>query len=184
MGRIREGELRRSAAALGVAQVIVLGLPDGRLQEHRDVLERALVHIMEQVHPQVVITFDPRETPTHPDHVAVGEATTAAFCQVFRGANDAPARLYYVLTPGARSPHRPHVVVDVADYLAHQLRAMRCYQSQRACWESLLAHVGEKGLKRQRFHLAWPRDAARDRRREGSDLFAELEGGASCGLLS
>jgi len=84
MGRIREGELRCSAAALGVTRVIILGLPDGQLRQHREALETALVRVIRQVRPQVVITFgldDVGQTSLarHPDHVAVGQAALAAF---------------------------------------------------------------------------------------------------------
>ncbi len=57
-----------------------LGLPDGRVAEvpEQDLVAE-IARIMAQERPDVVATFGPDGITGHPDHVAVGSATDAAF---------------------------------------------------------------------------------------------------------
>ena len=175
MGRIRVAELQCSARILGIRQTIVLGFPDGKLSMgDPEPLQQELVGLMKQIRPQVVITFGPQGHTGHPDHVAVGWATLVAFRRAQQDADGGPARLYYTLMPAPQPAHQAHVVVDVSPYLDCQLRAMRCYQSQRGCWRRLLEQVGEEALRRQRFYLAWSSRPQDYNRRDGTDLFAGL----------
>lgn len=75
------------------------GLPDGGLADHPfgDLVER-IARIISQERPDVVVTFGPDGITGHPDHVAVGAATTAAFDQVL-GAGGSPHRLLYCAIP-------------------------------------------------------------------------------------
>jgi len=167
MGRIREEELRCSAAALGVARVIILGLPDGRLSEHREALENALVRIICQVRPQAVIAFGPDDVgqtslARHPDHVAVGRATLAAF-RLARQPDRypehladgvvpwEPAALYQLVGPPTQGGLEQVLEVDVTSLLSAKLKAMRCHRSQRGCWEGLLRERGEAELRLEYF---------------------------------
>ncbi|MGK7311603.1 MAG: PIG-L deacetylase family protein [Candidatus Longimicrobiales bacterium M2_2A_002] len=79
VGRVRERELRSAAAVLGVADVEVLGYPDGGLDRVpvQDVLAR-LVPAIRRVRPQVVVTFDPFGAYGHPDHIAISQLSCAA----------------------------------------------------------------------------------------------------------
>lgn len=79
LGEVREAELRRACACLGVDTVRCLDHGDGRL---RDVGVEALAdEIRDVVHgfsPDVVITFGDDGAYGHPDHVAISAATTRA----------------------------------------------------------------------------------------------------------
>jgi LmbE family N-acetylglucosaminyl deacetylase len=79
LGRIREDELRRAAAVLGVQDVTLLGHPDGLLDqvEPRDAMG-AIAHHLRRLRPQVVLTFSPDGAYGHPDHIAISQFTTAA----------------------------------------------------------------------------------------------------------
>ena len=79
VGEVREAELRAAAAELGVAEVHMLGYPDGALQsvDHADAVSR-LVHHIRNIRPQVVITFAPDGAYGHPDHIAISQLATAA----------------------------------------------------------------------------------------------------------
>ena len=129
---------------------------------------------MRQIRPQVVITFGPHGHTGHPDHVAVGWATLVAFRRAQRDGNGSLSRLFYVCMPGTRLAEHAHVVIDASEYVNYQVQAMRCYQSQRGCWGSLLEQVGEEGLKQQRFYLAWSSRPWDYDQRDDTDLFAGL----------
>lgn len=79
LGAVRVGELRASAAALGVAGVDCLDLGDGRLaQLPFDVVVAEVRSVLERHAPDVVVTFDDEGGFGHPDHVTSSLATLAA----------------------------------------------------------------------------------------------------------
>lgn len=75
-GRRRRAELERSAAILGGATVEGLGLPDGRLQEHRRELAKSLAEAVGRLEPEVVIA--PWLGDGHRDHRALAFALADA----------------------------------------------------------------------------------------------------------
>jgi LmbE family N-acetylglucosaminyl deacetylase len=111
LGAHRAGELRRSCAILGFEEPRFLGFHDSarkdrlrrddpRALANVDMLEveAAILAVMRDVRPHVVITFDSHGGYYHPDHLAVHRAATAAFYS--SGATGvagdaAPARLFY-----------------------------------------------------------------------------------------
>ena len=107
LGVIREQELRRAAAVLGVRSLTLLDYRDGSLDqaEPREAIARIARHLR-AVRPQVVVTFDPYGGYGHPDHIAVSQLTTAAVAAAadpgFRvevapdGAPHAVSKLYYM----------------------------------------------------------------------------------------
>ena len=81
-GPLRRAEQQAAAAAVGVTDVRFLGYPDGRLELTLD-LRRDISRVIRQVRPQRVLTSRRSGTGTaigasHPDHMAVGEATLRA----------------------------------------------------------------------------------------------------------
>lgn len=92
---LRLGELNCAAEKLGFQQVINLGYKDSGMmgtdstqdpecswyvwQHHPQKMIRQIVEAIRQVRPQVVVTFNPYGGYGHPDHIAVHEATVAAF---------------------------------------------------------------------------------------------------------
>lgn len=73
----RRGELRRAADALGVDDVVELGLPDGELESHEDALTESLVGLLAGRPPGSWCAATWRGDG-HPDHEAVGRAAAAA----------------------------------------------------------------------------------------------------------
>lgn len=137
---LREREQRAAAAAVGVDDVRFLGLRDGHLEPNLELRQR-ISGVIRAVRPDVVITQNPERRwesvyGSHPDHLAVGEATMAA------------------VYPDARNPHahpelidqgfEPHVVpevwvmgldpadvlIDITDVFDRKLAALRCHESQ------------------------------------------------------
>jgi LmbE family N-acetylglucosaminyl deacetylase len=156
LGPMRRLELRASLAALGVQEHHVLGYPDGGCAE-RDGTAR-LAAIIDDVRPDVVVTFGPEGMTGHPDHRAVSRWTTDAWA-----AWGGDARLWYAtLTPafhaewggvndglGLWGEGRPPcvdaddlaatVVLDGAA-LDQKLTALRAHASQTG---PLIARLGE-----------------------------------------
>lgn len=153
IGARREHELRCAAGILGLAEVTFLGYRDSGMpgspdNQHPLALAAApleevaarVTHLMRQVRPQVVITFDPLGGYRHPDHIAIHRATTEAFhaspdATRFPGGPPPfrPAKLYYHtfdrrflrLAVGAmrllgRDPHRfgRNADIDLAEIAA------------------------------------------------------------------
>lgn len=114
VGALRELELQRACAALGVEPPVFLGYRDsGRLERFRkdDALalanadplevEARILDAIEETRPQVMLTFDPHGIYGHPDHVAIHRATTAAFFSSGSRVDRAPRRLFYSSMPVA-----------------------------------------------------------------------------------
>jgi LmbE family N-acetylglucosaminyl deacetylase len=84
MPPLREAEQRAAAAELGITDVEFLdGYFDGRLTPTIE-LRRDITRAMRRFRPDRVLTTSPLRRweriagPSHPDHLAVGEATTCA----------------------------------------------------------------------------------------------------------
>jgi LmbE family N-acetylglucosaminyl deacetylase len=107
LAAVREQELRAAAAELGLAQVHLLGYPDGRLSEvpFLDGVQRVAA-LLAEIQPAVVITFGPEGVYGHADHVMVHRWAKEAFYQwrLAQGLDPAtpgrgPQRLYYCAPP-------------------------------------------------------------------------------------
>jgi LmbE family N-acetylglucosaminyl deacetylase len=105
VGRVREEELRRACAELGVATVSLLDYTDGQLDEAEagEATARIVAHIR-RVQPHVVVTFDPKGAYGHPDHIAIcqltcGAVAAAAAAGFGAGEPHAVSKLYYMALP-------------------------------------------------------------------------------------
>ncbi len=108
LSALRRAELRLACERLGIGEPRFLGFHDsGRGERLRrddpralvnvDLLElqRAVLDVVADVRPQVVLTHDPLGGYYHPDHVAVHRAVTAAFFAAGAVCPDPPQRLLY-----------------------------------------------------------------------------------------
>lgn len=137
--RQREAEQCAAAAIVGVTDVRFLGYPDGRVECTMD-LRRDISRVIRDVQPDLVLCHSSdrvwdRMYFSHPDHLAVGEATA---CAVY---------------PDARNPHAhtelladgflPHAVermwvagleanhwIDITDVFDRKVAALRSHESQ------------------------------------------------------
>ncbi len=88
----RESELRCAAGVLGLKELYFLdyrdsGMPGAPDNQHPNALINApqqevaekIAHLIRQIRPQVLITFDPIGGYKHPDHIAIHRATVQAF---------------------------------------------------------------------------------------------------------
>lgn len=142
MPRIREAEQRAAAAELGVRSVEFLdGYADGTLTPSLQ-LRRDITRAIRRFRPDRVLTTSPLRRwdriagPSHPDHLAVGEATTCAIYPDARNRFAVPELLSEGLEPwvvrevwyGA-GPDPDHVV-DVTESYPRKLAALTRHVTQ------------------------------------------------------
>lgn len=76
---IREVELAKASAMLGVAHTVLRDYPDGDLSAiGRTRLVRDIVDVAREISPDGLLVFDPAGVTGHPDHVATTAAALAA----------------------------------------------------------------------------------------------------------
>ncbi len=79
LASIRQRELDHALGALGVTESIVLGFEDGGLDAiDPQVGARRIMTVLEDVEPDVVVSFGADGVTGHPDHIAVGAWTELA----------------------------------------------------------------------------------------------------------
>jgi LmbE family N-acetylglucosaminyl deacetylase len=137
----RYTEQRAAAAHLGVRGVEFLGFPDGSLTPDLR-LRRAIVKELRRVRPQLVLTHQPLRSlvfpigASHPDHLAVGEATLAAVYPDARNPRAFPELLRQGLAPHRVAevwvPGHEHTdfYVDVGAHSEAKAQAILLHESQ------------------------------------------------------
>ncbi|GAC1436863.1 MAG: PIG-L family deacetylase [Solirubrobacteraceae bacterium] len=156
IGAVRELELERSGAALGIDWTCCLGHPDGEL-EWAEVESAAgeLADLLRAARPVTLLTFGEDGLYGHPDHVATRHlAGRAAVLLGPRGASlyeavwDPDLTAQLVAAAGRRglptslwgldphafgsAPSGPTIRLDVRPVLERKLRALRAHRTQLA----------------------------------------------------
>ena len=90
LGRLRRRETAAAMAVLGVDDHRLVGLPDGALDLHESCGGALIGRLLDDVHPDTILTFGCEGITFHPDHVAVHRWVTRAWER--RGR---PGRLLY-----------------------------------------------------------------------------------------
>ena len=102
LGAIRKAEDEAAWRALGRVpdRHEWLGLPDGGVAEvpFEDVVA-AVARILDEEEPAVVVTFGPDGISGHPDHIAIGAATDAAFARLRSESRPGFQRLAHAAIP-------------------------------------------------------------------------------------
>lgn len=188
LGAWRREEDRAAWRALGAvpARHDWLGLPDGGLGDvDRSELVTVIARLLRDERPDVVITLPRHGVTGHPDHIAVCEATTAAFHEARRDGGPGLRRLLYGTlaqsefekgqrwrTSAGLEPWNPEqvyqlrgtpdaelgVVVNCKPVLAAKLAAMKEHRSQRHVLFSpdRSDDIWKKVMKREPYEIAWP----------------------------
>jgi LmbE family N-acetylglucosaminyl deacetylase len=174
LGRTRSRELRDAAAALGIADVLILDHPDGNLRwAGVSELHAQIVMALRQYTPAAVITFGEDGLYWHLDHIGVHERATTAVESlgaaapplyyvtmpqgVMRGIVDsavhdgwtAPLQGFWSLVPDAfgDGANPPTIVVNVEAWVPRKLAAIHCHRSQMGASQPL-AQIGETEARR------------------------------------
>ncbi|PNL18277.1 PIG-L deacetylase family protein [Micrococcus sp. FDAARGOS_333] len=161
----RHAEQRAAAAILGIDQVRFLGERDGFLEPNQRV-QKALVRVMRQVRPDVVLSLHPerdweRMQRSHPDHLACGEAVVRAaypavenpyaYPELLQDEGLEAFRIRHLLLYAA--PHaRVDTAVDVTGLEEAKVRALDAHLSQHPDVEGMRSFVRRQ--MRDEFALA------------------------------
>ena len=106
LGQLRAKELEACVKELGMTSLSFLNYIDGDVDQadHAEAIGKIVTHIRE-IQPQVVVTFPPDGNFGHPDHIAIGQFTSAAIvCAAdssYKDPENLPAhrvsKLYYMV---------------------------------------------------------------------------------------
>ncbi len=153
LAELRAAELGASLAAVGVTEHRFLGYRDGSCEQADGDGVAAVVDLIAEVRPALIVTFGPEGMTGHADHRAVSAWTTAAW----RATGESAALWYATLTPdwyrrwGAlgesvglwMGPERP---CTKAPALAHRVRCEGSLLERKRA--ALAAHVSQtQGLR-------------------------------------
>jgi LmbE family N-acetylglucosaminyl deacetylase len=186
LGPVREEEDRRSWVALGRPpdRHEWLRLPDHGVADvpFEELVER-IAGVMREERPEVVVTFGPDGITGHPDHIAVGQATTEAFHRAHTDAATGFERLVYNSLPASmidawnaqlvasgREPFDPTelyqprgvpddtigVRVDCSSVADRKLAALREHRTQASDMDDMTEEELVQALSVETFVVAWP----------------------------
>lgn len=159
LGVVREAELRCACAALGLEPPILLDYQDGtlaRVSEAEAVSQ--IMAVIQEVRPQVLLTWPPDGLSGHPDHVAVSRWTDLAFEQASTLGQDAPVAVYHLVMPRSlaqrlglthlRAVFEADVslTIDVTPVWAEKLAAVNCHRTQLGATPILAASEEKQRL--------------------------------------
>lgn len=144
---VREQELRCACAALGLEPPRVLDYEDGRLAEaDPEQVTAQILAVVNDIHPQVLLTFGPDGLSGHPDHVAIGQCAAEACAR-----SNEIAALYTLAVPRSLAEQlemrqvravpdeQISLRVDVSPVWESKQAAMACHATQRAATPQMSA---------------------------------------------
>jgi N-acetyl-1-D-myo-inositol-2-amino-2-deoxy-alpha-D-glucopyranoside deacetylase len=144
LGEYRIGELARACAALGVTDHRFLGGP-GRWRDSGmmgtpgnddprcfwradvDTAARALLDVMAEVRPQVLVTYDANGFYGHPDHIQAHRVAWRAFELSAALSAGGPVKFYATAAPDSG---QITTEIDAEAYFGRKLEAMRAHATQ------------------------------------------------------
>jgi len=138
LSEVRERELNSACALLGIQPPRLLDYIDGRLQDNdAEKMISKILEVVQEIMPQVILSFGPDGLSGHPDHIAVSEWAADAY----RRSKEVAA-LYSITVPqslvnkfGMRQlqPVPDEMItlsVDISPIWDTKLAAMRCHATQ------------------------------------------------------
>jgi len=153
MPSIREAEQRAAAAVLGVKEVEFLeGYSDGMVTPSLE-LRKEITAAIRRFRPDRILTSSPLRRwdriagPSHPDHLAVGEATT---CAVYPESRNEFAHMDLGLRPWTvrevwyNGGPAPDHAVDVTDTFERKITALRAHVTQTTHVDNFEAMLRER----------------------------------------
>ena len=162
LAMMRADEQRAAAGFMGVAHVVMLGYPDGQLEDTRQFLGD-LVRAIRQYRPHTVFAHDPHRIKgfQHRDHRKAGIATTDAVYPFARDHLHFPEHV----TQDGLEPHKvrelwywgmdePNVIVDVTDSIDRQVAALVRHESQMPGFNVAAGETIGQRLKKHAAELA------------------------------
>jgi LmbE family N-acetylglucosaminyl deacetylase len=188
---VREAELRRAVAILGIEHLHLLGYRDQQLAAApHEQIRRQLVQLIRLHRPQIVITFDPNGANLHPDHIAISRFTSDAVAaasdsrwhpdlgnahQVARLLWSPPFPAWEALRAGSLDDRAGiDFLIDIQAWSQLKHQALRAHCSQHLSIDRIFfsSDDTELLLSTELFRQAW---GPRLCQRPSDDLFAGIE---------
>jgi LmbE family N-acetylglucosaminyl deacetylase len=208
LAEVREAEERAALSVLGFADAPIhfLRYPDGQVKDvPREELVDKVARILQEVRPQIVVTFGPEGITKHDDHITVNQAATEAFHAARAETPDGHAfeRLYYNGIPKTsmdafweslrsrgvdvgdpEGPFMPRGVpddtiavrVDCRPVVKRKLQAIRAHRTQQVELESLPEDLQHDILGEESFVQAWPPPEEEGNRDVRRSLLEDIDG--------
>jgi LmbE family N-acetylglucosaminyl deacetylase len=149
LGAVREEEARCSCRALGIEPPHLMRFMDGSISDWQTIpkIRERLRSLIEEVKPEVIITWGPDGLSGHPDHRTVSNVTSEVF-QHRSKLTHQPERLYYVAFPEQLMTQLPpqmaqqsgsmglvdmrwvDTVVEAGEYLDRVWNSIQCHKTQ------------------------------------------------------
>ncbi|HVA96873.1 MAG TPA: PIG-L family deacetylase [Candidatus Acidoferrales bacterium] len=152
---IRKEELEASAKILGIKKTYFLDYKDGTLSNsvYHEIAAK-IQDILDEIQPEIVITFEPRGISGHLDHVAVSLITSYVFERVscvkelwyFCNTND-PINIikdYFIYWPPGYKKDEISKVINTEPVWDQKVAAMKQHVSQRKDVDNILAQYPPK----------------------------------------
>lgn len=150
LGAIRRQELRDSAETLGIKNIFFLDYIDGTLSNsmyHH--IAKEIKKFVDEVQPEMLITFEPRGLTGHLDHIAVSMITSFVFEKssnvselweycLDKDQRDAFGEEYFIYAPEGYTKEEISMTVDVSNVWDKKLEAIHKHQSQKRDIEGFL----------------------------------------------
>ena len=144
MGAVRYREMQAMARALDLTDLTVLDFPDGGLSDLNPlVLEAAITTHLEQVRPDVVVTYAVHGISGHPDHLVAHAVVKRVYCALRADGAGYLRRLAFFTLPEEDTSGRPAhlkgsppeaidgIVPFSDDDRARAEAALACYETYR-----------------------------------------------------
>ncbi|MNH99350.1 1D-myo-inositol 2-acetamido-2-deoxy-alpha-D-glucopyranoside deacetylase [compost metagenome] len=152
----REQELRNAADVLGLTEVELMRLPDGKLKETDPVkLRESVADFLRRHGAEIVVTFPEDGISGHVDHIVIHHAVNDV---VFSGEIETVQKLYY---NGVRPEENLSCISLSGDqYWEVKRRALECHESQVLSVERAfgkIATLGATSFSPEYLVLAWER---------------------------
>lgn len=98
LGAVREAELREACRLCGCTDVRIVGTPDSGTKPTEEGIQ-AIVDVLQELKPDVLVSMEPEGITRHPDHIAVSQMTVEALSRV--RDEGYPARAFLSAEPSA-----------------------------------------------------------------------------------
>lgn len=141
LAKIRKAELEKSASILGVKRIFFLNYKDGGLSNnvyHK--LAEDISEIINNLQPEIMITYEPRGVSGHLDHVAVSLVTHYVFekntdvkkllCYTLLKEQTDKLRDYFIYVPHGIKKEDMHLSIDISDVWDLKISALKAHKSQ------------------------------------------------------
>jgi N-acetylglucosamine malate deacetylase 2 len=169
IGEVRKEELRSSARVLGIKNVFFLEYRDGELcNSTYHQLAAEIQKKLEELRPEVVITFEPHGVSGHIDHITVSMVTSYLFDRLsfikkamyycLTAERAALMKDYFIYFPEGYTKDQIHETVNIEAVWDQKVQAMHCHKSQMHDVETVLDQT--KNFPREEHFLVKSKDTA------------------------